>query len=166
MFTTLPFFITLLPILTSASPFPNNLFPRYLGTLPGSCPDTNHPLESQWIIGYNQFCSTYLPPSDKQHLIPYNAPLVATFDLGTPSGEIAKWVFKIDSSYANNILESVAVDEQTCKDQFRSHLESDAAGGLGSAYCVVDGTGGDKNGKEEMAGQGIRAKWPRTFLVS
>lgn len=145
----------LLPLFTSASPFPYSLFQRQTKVLPGSCPDTNQPLEFQFIIGYNQFCSTYLAPGDDRHLIKYGVPLVATFDLGTPSGQTAKWVFKIEQGETSNTMELVPVDEATCKEQFRKFLETDDAGGLGKAYCVVDGTGGDKNGKDEMAGQGI-----------
>jgi hypothetical protein len=34
-------------------------------------------------------------------------------------------------------------------------IETDQAGGLGKAYCVVDGTGGDKQGNEGMSGKGV-----------
>lgn len=146
---------TLLPILASASPFPSNLFPRQTIQQPGSCPDTNHPLESQFIIGYNQFCENFVSQASSPHLVYWGKPIVATLDLGTPSGQVAKWVFKIEQTINTNNALPTRIDEYTCKEEFHKFLDSDAAGGLGKAYCVVDGTGGDKKGKEEMAGQGI-----------
>jgi hypothetical protein len=48
-------------------------------------------------------------------------------------------------------VDQVSVDEKTCVEQFRKVLET---GRLGKAYRVVDGTGGDKVGKEGMSGEG------------
>lgn len=45
--------------------------------------------------------------------------------------------------------------QELCLRSFRDFLETERAGGLGGAYCVVGGTGGDKEGTEGMSGEGV-----------
>jgi hypothetical protein len=54
-------------------------------------------------------------------------------------------IFVDDHSPVNPTLQ---VDQDTWLAKFKALVESDGAGGLGKAYCVVEETGGDKKGKE------------------
>jgi len=128
--------------------------------LNGTCKDTmNSPTEEQYIIGYNNFCDLYVkhpgPRPDHYHLL--KNPLRATYDLETFDKKILKWVFKITCA-GTSVENDCLVNNTMCKTRFRTVLESDDAGGLGKAYCVVDNTGGDgfggRKGKPGQSGEG------------
>ena len=127
----------------------------------GSCATHKLPGEEQFKAGYENFCATYLSPDRGPHIIRRDYPLVATFDLKAYDGNIVKWVYKITAATTERLpLEVPAVEatQASCNEHFKNILETNDAGGLDEAYCVVDKTGGDffggKLGKESMSGQG------------
>jgi hypothetical protein len=152
MFTSI---ITLLTLSTLTLALPTTTLTTR-DALQGSCTNKHLPTEEQYTIGYKSFCDTYLP-ADKPTNIYDGTPLVATFDLIAYDGGIVKWIYKISVIQLSG-SSIYPVSRDMCKQQFAAVFDSDAAGGLGKGYCVVDGTGGDafggQAGNEGMSGQG------------
>ncbi|KAF1912093.1 hypothetical protein BDU57DRAFT_523449 [Ampelomyces quisqualis] len=88
-------------------------------------------------------------------LLEQSTPIVATYQLRNADGSTSHWVLKAAAGGTSPVIESLDVSAQLCLEQFGRFLDSDGAGGLGGAYCVVDGTGGDKVGREGMSGEGM-----------
>lgn len=146
--TTTLFSLLTLPLLALSSPHPT-ISPRFV--LLGSCPSAAQPTEEQFVIGYTDFCQNYVPPN---HKMDPAKPIVATYDLRNADNSMGKWVFRFRSRTDSPISEMLSVDPNTCLGMFKRWLDTDDAGGLGKAYCVVDGTGGDKVGTEGMSKEG------------
>ncbi|KAF1850223.1 uncharacterized protein K460DRAFT_350303 [Cucurbitaria berberidis CBS 394.84] len=126
--------------------------------VPGACMKTHLPSEQQYTLGYQTFCETFIGPDEKKTITEGN-PLVATVTLTAhDDNKPLRWVYKV-SVYDNTPLAPrYEITRDMCLEKFKSAVESDAAGGLGKAYCVVDGEGVTlaQGGvvKEKKGGQG------------
>lgn len=134
--------------------------------LEGSCIKKEWPLESEHIAAYQKFCNNFVDDSIPEHIIRNTAPLMATYDAKNGAGTITKWVLEIICQWTNNTpyTANCNVSHKECMKRFGQFLDDvKIGGGLGKAYCVVDGTGGDfqknKKGAENMSGQGTVLVW-------
>jgi hypothetical protein len=127
--------------------------------LSGTCASAAFPTEEQYTAGYEGFCNTYMPFDGYYPLIA-DQPIVATFNLTQADGGPVQWVYKIEITWARGAENKVptyplgkVVNKLICIDRFKALLDSEEASGSGFAYCVVEGTGGDK-GKIAQTGNG------------
>ncbi|CBX96314.1 hypothetical protein IAQ61_001486 [Plenodomus lingam] len=118
--------------------------------LPGTCPHRHLPTESSYYSAIHAFCDAALKPKGSN--IHPNNPITMTVFLTAFDNKPISWVFKIST---RNSMGWGHVTREKCFYKFESMLTSEYAGGLGKAYCVMDGTGGDKVGREGMSGEGV-----------
>ncbi|KAH9876667.1 hypothetical protein J1614_003799 [Plenodomus biglobosus] len=162
LLSTLFTFLSLLPYtlsspiraqdLTLLSPDTNtttHLYPR-AEPLIGTCPHRHLPTEDTYYTAMNTFCYHSIPPAGIN--IEPKEPLVNTIFLTAYDDKPISWVFRISTE---NNMGWGHVTQERCFFHFESMLTSEYAGGLGKAYCVMGGTGGDKVGKEGMSGEGV-----------
>jgi hypothetical protein len=84
--------------------------------------------------------------------------LTATYDLLNWKHDTIRWVFKITCLGKKSTGGACYVNNAMCKERWRTSLDTNDAGRLGKASCVVDNTGGDgfggRKGKPGMSGEG------------
>lgn len=117
----------------------------------GLCKDLELPTEATYTIGYESFCTKYVPDDRTTVMGPGSRPLVATFMLGTHIGTTIPWIFKIWGTETGS--QPLYLTRDVCISNFRDMLESERAK-LGTNYCIVDGSGGNGESKE-FWGQGF-----------
>ncbi|KAF2848664.1 hypothetical protein T440DRAFT_509303 [Plenodomus tracheiphilus IPT5] len=130
-----------------------SLYPRGgTGSAPliGTCPHRHLPTEDSYYTALHAFCRTTIPTSGIK--ITPGKPLVNTIFLTAYDDKPISWVFRV--SVEKN-MGFAHLTQDRCFYHFESMLTSDYAGGLGKAYCVMGGTGGDKVGKVGMSGEGV-----------
>jgi hypothetical protein len=97
-----------------------------------------------------------MPFTDYYKLTPED-PIVATFTLEQADGATAQWVYKISVWWSGTQTPTLVMDHhlnrKIFKRQFQALLDSNDAGGMGRAWCVVDVIGGDV-GKMQNTGNG------------
>ncbi|KAI8931737.1 hypothetical protein NX059_011380 [Plenodomus lindquistii] len=153
--TPVPSFNLTLPSSTNTTlSLPPALLPRGGDTgLKGTCPHRHLPTEDTYTTMYNQFCWSSVPEEGAN--IGENVNFERTFTVQSYYKKPIKWVFRMTCELRTNAVDWHTISQKECAYAFESMLTSEYAGGLGKAYCVMGGTGGDKKGKEGMSGEGV-----------
>lgn len=111
-------------------------------------PSAKLPTQEQFVSGYTKICDTYIEGYG-MHRIKHDDLLRAIITLNNADGSTSEWVYRI-SIQNDKSSDRHDIDRTTCKKKFQQFLDGNKGldgsqkTGLGKTYCVVDGTGGDR----------------------
>ncbi|KAF2624552.1 hypothetical protein BU25DRAFT_461079 [Macroventuria anomochaeta] len=118
----------------------------------GICATLELPTEASYKIGYEAFCTKYVPYEVYLTMGTTSSDLVATYMLKTHLGTEIPWIFKIRTE-AWGGSKPYLLKRDKCMAGFRNMLEGERAK-VGTNYCVVDRSGGNGESKK-LSGQGF-----------